>query len=294
MIRRFGTNPPFFRVTTMLGMLTKAGCVAGFFAATFGLPSLLMAVDGTATKTIAVAPFQAPANDASLVRLAPIIADVVAGLLAEDHGVAEDRVAVVERKRLAEVLAEQKLQASGLVDAATAVRVGRLLGADLILTGTLIEEGAALRLVLNVITVADGRAVGTLELQPARDRLAEELVAAGPRLAKLVDVRVSTPAPDQLDASPLGGVHFLRGVSCYNARLPDQAIVHLLRAVQLDPRLVEARLWIARAYLESREPDKARLELTKLRTHSRAEALRADIDGLAREIDADEAAPSGK
>ncbi len=42
---------------------------------------------------------------------------------------------VVERDRLFEVLAEQDLAAGGRIDPATAARVGRILGADLLLTG---------------------------------------------------------------------------------------------------------------------------------------------------------------
>lgn len=45
------------------------------------------------------------------------------------------RFNVVERSRLDAVLAEQKLQASGVTDPATAVRVGRLLNAELVVYG---------------------------------------------------------------------------------------------------------------------------------------------------------------
>ena len=46
---------------------------------------------------------------------------------------------VIERSQLAAVLAEQDLGASGAVDPATAARIGQLLGAQLILTGSITQ-----------------------------------------------------------------------------------------------------------------------------------------------------------
>jgi TolB-like protein len=49
------------------------------------------------------------------------------------------RIQVIERGRLEEVLREQKLGAGGAVDSVTARRIGGLLGADAVITGTVIE-----------------------------------------------------------------------------------------------------------------------------------------------------------
>ncbi len=46
---------------------------------------------------------------------------------------------VIERGRLDEVLKEQKLGANGVVDAVTAKKIGNILGADAVVTGTVIE-----------------------------------------------------------------------------------------------------------------------------------------------------------
>src|SRR5688500_17802587 len=66
-------------------------------------------------RIVAVAPLHAAGDDPALRQLAFSVTDVLASLLSEDR-----TLAVVERRRLADVLSEQKLQASGLVDAATA------------------------------------------------------------------------------------------------------------------------------------------------------------------------------
>jgi len=55
--------------------------------------------------------------------------------------VADSAFTVVERGELGRLLSEQKLQASGVVDNDTAVRLGRILGADVILIGNIQKAG---------------------------------------------------------------------------------------------------------------------------------------------------------
>ncbi len=70
------------------------------------------------------------------------------------------------------------------------------------------------------------------------------------------------------------------GLSFYHANNPDQAIVYCLRAVQLDPRLLEARLWVARSYLRQGEKAHARTELNLLARNPAAKPLAAQIKQL--------------
>jgi len=50
---------------------------------------------------------------------------------------------MINRSRISQVLDEQKLQISGMVDAATAVQIGKLLGAQVIITGSITEMGCS-------------------------------------------------------------------------------------------------------------------------------------------------------
>jgi hypothetical protein len=65
-------------------------------------------------------------------------------------------VKVVERTMLDKVLDEQKLAASGLVDPATAVRVGKLLGARGMLTGTAMDQGENLEVHVRLLNIETG------------------------------------------------------------------------------------------------------------------------------------------
>jgi tetratricopeptide (TPR) repeat protein len=64
---------------------------------------------------------------------------------------------VLERGALQRVLNEQTLSQSGLVDTATAVRMGRLLGAQALITGRVHVAGSDVRLVANFVDVTTGQ-----------------------------------------------------------------------------------------------------------------------------------------
>lgn len=64
------------------------------------------------------------------------------------------RFQVVERRLLNQLLAEQKLDASGLVDEATASRLGRVLGAGAIMTGTVADLDASVKINARVMETA--------------------------------------------------------------------------------------------------------------------------------------------
>lgn len=63
---------------------------------------------------------------------------VVAGILAAELGKL-DNVNIIERQRITQLLDEQAVQQSGVVDFETAVKVGKLVGADAIVLGDLTD-----------------------------------------------------------------------------------------------------------------------------------------------------------
>ncbi|MBI3298141.1 MAG: hypothetical protein HYZ75_08255 [Elusimicrobia bacterium] len=69
-------------------------------------------------------------------RLGSAASDILVTELAKTN-----RFVVVERDKLAKILDEQKLQASGAIDARTVVQVGKILGLNAIVTGSVTEFG---------------------------------------------------------------------------------------------------------------------------------------------------------
>ncbi len=67
---------------------------------------------------------------------------------------------LVSRERLNNIIAEQKLQASGLVDPQTTVKLGRLMAAHFILTGSFNVVDGHMRIETNVFSVQSGVQLG--------------------------------------------------------------------------------------------------------------------------------------
>ncbi|MER3424536.1 MAG: hypothetical protein C4293_16275, partial [Nitrospiraceae bacterium] len=68
---------------------------------------------------------------------------------------------VVQRERLEEILREQTLQLSGRVADDTAVRIGRLTGATILVTGSIAAVGDRIRIDAQALGVEQGRVLGT-------------------------------------------------------------------------------------------------------------------------------------
>jgi hypothetical protein len=81
----------------------------------------------------------------------------MAGFLDEMAGSSlAGRLTVVERKRIDQVLAEQELSISDLMETNQAIQVGRLLAADYILTGTIVPMQSSVVIFSRVINSATG------------------------------------------------------------------------------------------------------------------------------------------
>jgi TolB-like protein len=72
---------------------------------------------------------------------------------------------IVDRERLRDILKEQELQYSGLVDPNTAVRVGKLIAARYILTGSFTEMNGGLRISAQIFSVEKGIQLGATSIE---------------------------------------------------------------------------------------------------------------------------------
>jgi TolB-like protein len=110
---------------------------------------------------------------------------VAAMLISDLSGVPE--IKLVERERLQAVLAEQKMQQSKFFDSTTAVKTGRLIGAEYLLTGAFTAVDPDIRIDTRVVRVETGEVVRTAKVQGKQDKffalqqkLADELVKGLP------------------------------------------------------------------------------------------------------------------
>src|ERR1017187_8708394 len=91
---------------------------------------LFCASPGSNAETLAVLPMQ-NLGDRSVEQLAPVVFDGLTQALAKTR-----RFSLVERNQLSRVIAELKLQNSGIVDEQTAAAIGLQSGAKFVMLGT--------------------------------------------------------------------------------------------------------------------------------------------------------------
>jgi TolB-like protein len=103
---------------------------------------------------------------------------------------------VVERDRLEEVLAELKLGQSKTVDAATAARVGKLLGARYLVMGGYFDLKGALRVDARIVEVETSKVLKSLGAQRKPDEFLElEQKLAADLAEALATIASAAPAP---------------------------------------------------------------------------------------------------
>ena len=171
------------------GTIARVGRRVALIGALALVASRAAAAEAPAKPTLAILFFDYTGKDAGLEPLR----EGLAQMLISDFSTAP-QVRVVERARLEALLEEQKLGQSGKVDAASASRVGKLLGARFLVLGSFFDLKSTLRIDARVVEVETGRIVRsagatgpaddfwTLEQQLAQ-KLGEILKSALPEFA---------------------------------------------------------------------------------------------------------------
>jgi TolB-like protein len=207
--------------------------------------------------TLAVLYFEnqgAPALDPLKVGLAQM-------MISDLQGAGDTKL--VERQRLQAILDELKLGHDGMVDPATAARVGKLLGADELLLGSYFELMGTLRMDARLVRVETGE---VLHATGANDKtenfllLEKQLSAAfrtalttispvrgvltpppAPAVQPTATVDVARPDAKAMDAA----LAFSEGLIALDQKELSRARESFQKAVAADPRLEEAKTQLA-------------------------------------------------
>jgi hypothetical protein len=98
---------------------------------------------------------------------------------------------LVERAEMQKLQDEQELNLSGMVPADQATQIGKLTGAKLLITGSVIESDNALFLVAKVIGTENGRVLGVSAEGKASDALAPLVQQLAEKIGKLMTEQAS-------------------------------------------------------------------------------------------------------
>ena len=119
---------------------------------------------------------------------------------------AVDEIRVVERDRLADVIKEIDAQQTRAFDSTTAVKIGRLAGAEYIVTGAFIAVDPKIRIDTRVIRVETGVIVKTATVTGASDHFLDLEKKLARSLVKDLDIALSPEGDSKLDQRQETGV----------------------------------------------------------------------------------------
>jgi TolB-like protein len=105
-----------------------------------------------ANVTVAISSFKNESGQFYLDSWEKSVPDMLKGELSSS-----DDIIVLERQALEDILTEQAISLTGLVDSTTVQRVGKLLGAEYIINGTISSTSSWIRIDVNVIRVETGQ-----------------------------------------------------------------------------------------------------------------------------------------
>ncbi len=88
---------------------------------------------------------------------------------------------VVERRELARVIKEQKLGSTGLLDKRTIAQIGKILGVEAIVTGSIAYLGNTVKINARMIGVANAKIFAAASRKIRKDNVVEELINQGAR-----------------------------------------------------------------------------------------------------------------
>ncbi|MEX2288225.1 MAG: CsgG/HfaB family protein [Planctomycetaceae bacterium] len=178
------------------------------------------------------------------------------------HLAALKDVRLVEREKLHQVLQEQKLSAAQLADPDTAVKVGKLLGAQRLIYGSFFELGDDLRI---DVRLADTQTASVLRAESSSgpsENFADQMEALSLRLA--ADLAISPPEnaskliQDATPARTLEAVlHFANGLEAFRHTRFPAAATDFERAMLVEPNNIHAAYWRTQTWFFARDWEKA-------------------------------------
>jgi len=190
--------------------------------------------------------------------------------------------AVVDRRHVNQVLAEQSLTLKGLVAQDAKQRVGKLLGATVMITGSFVERGTDLLVTARASDVETAVVMATAEAQGSPGQLGRLVGEVYRQLARGLGGQLPDLRADLIDEAPLSNLHFMRGLGYYFSARHNQALAEFLQAAREEPLTDIARLWLANAFLAQEQYGHAYLELRRLTVGGSRNVWKAEIDAKIR------------
>jgi TolB-like protein len=209
-------------------------------------------------RRVVVVPFVNSTGSARYNALSDGLAWLVGGDLAKVNG-----FAVVEREELDKVVTEHKLQATGLTGKKARAVLGKLLNAELIITGGFTLDNGNLRIDIRAVDVGTAKIVAAASATGPKAKLLDTEKKAINALVKKIEASESDAKELTVDDTPEVTLHYIRGLGHYFENQYEAAIAEFMMLAQKDEASELARYWIARSYYELKDRDHCVIECRK-------------------------------
>jgi len=198
-------------------------------------------VDTIPEGTIAVVDFDGSNLPAELAPLAKGLSDFTASDLAK-----VTQLTVVERRRLDALLDELRLGTSGYVDPASAPRVGKLMGSQRLVTGSVLGDGEeSLTLEGVVVSTRDGSLQPSAPVEDKLERVFQMQKRFVFSLVNDLGIKLTADERNEISEFPtesyLAFLAYSRGLDYSSRNMPQAAEQEFARAIRLDPGFGAAR-----------------------------------------------------
>lgn len=141
--------------------------VLTFLAATSGAESLVAQDEAPEKRVVAVVRYDNNTGDEQYEHLGRALSS----MMISDLSVLDEKIQLVERERLEELLAELDLQQSAYVDPNSAQSLGMIVGAQYVVAGAFVTAEPIMRLDTRIARVETSEIVTTAEVTGERDAL---------------------------------------------------------------------------------------------------------------------------
>ena len=153
---------------------------------------------------------------------------------------------VIERQEIKDLLTEQKLALSGRVDESTAIKIGKMLGAQYMFFGGVTSVGQDLRVDIRAVDVETSKVITTTKKRDKTTNLLDVVVSIADSFSKELDLTAPSARPAVEPIPVKATIEFSRAIDFEDKGDTAQAIAHYQKVLEIYPNHRDAKAALAR------------------------------------------------
>ena len=169
---------------------------------------------------------------------------VTAMLVTEFSG--REGIRVIERANLQDLLEEQRLALTGRVDESSAIEIGRIVGAQYVLHGAVVNLGTTLRMDIRAVDVETSEVIAVMKKMDQTSALLGVIVSIADDFSNELNLTPPSERPAIEPIPTMAIIEYSRAVDFEDRGESDQAAQHYQAALDIYPNHRDAQRALAR------------------------------------------------